>query len=209
VGCLLISPTEAIIRVLTCTFGREARDRYREEWLADATLSSGVGIARLSVLVGAARFALFSCAPLLGADLAVNTRRNVRRTLAYGVGSAVFLTGASILFLPALVLATLGFLGVVVAAAVIMARGTSRWGYVWAAAVSGVICVAATTAYWTLWTTAFNFADSNMTVPNAIQLGSNTALIAGVFAFVALIGTALAIQVRSVNLLKHEATYQP
>jgi hypothetical protein len=203
----MISLTEAIIRLLTCTFGREARDRYREEWLADATLSSEIGIARLSVLVGATRFALFSSTPLLGADLMVNTRRNVRRTLAYGIGSAVFLTVAGILFLPALVLATLGFLGVVVAAAVIMARGTSRWGYVWTAAASGVLWVAATITYWTLWATAFNFADSNTTVPIAIQLGSNIALIAGVCAFVALIATALIIHVRSGKLPKHEATH--
>jgi hypothetical protein len=203
----MISLSEAVIRTLTCTFGCIARDRYREEWLADVTLSSEIGIGRLSVIVGAAQFALFSSASLLGGNVMVNTRRNVRRTLAYGLGTASFLALAGVLFLPALLLATLGFLGVVVAASVIMARGTSRWGYVWAAAVAGVLWIAAMITYWTLWATAFNFADTNDAVPAALQSGSNAALIAGVFAFVALIGTALTLQIRSGRLPKDEAVY--
>jgi len=132
----------------------------------------------------------------------INTRRDVRRTLAYGIGLALFLTLAGALFLPALALAALGFLGVVVMAAVIMARGTSRWAYVWVAAVAGVLWIAAIITYWTLWATAFNFADDNKAVPAAIQSGSNVALITGAAAFATLISTAIIIQLRSGKLPK-------
>ena len=198
----MTSITQAFLRILTCSFGSVARDRYREEWFADATLSSEIGIGRLSVLAGAAYFALFSSAPLLEGNLMINTRRDVRRTLAYGIGLALFLTLAGALFLPALALAALGFLGVVVTAAVIMARGTSRWAYVWVAAVAGVLWIAAIITYWTLWATAFNFADDNKTVPAAIQSGSNVALITGAAAFATLISTAIIIQLRSGKLPK-------
>lgn len=196
----MTSTTQAFLWILTCSFGSAARERYREEWFADVTLSSEIGIGRLSVLAGATRFALFSSAPLLEGNLMVNTRRDVRRTLAYGIGLALFLTLAGALFLPALALAALGFLGVVVTAAVIMARGTSRWAYVWVAAVAGVLWIAAIITYWTLWATAFSFADDNKTVPTAIQSGSNAALIAGAAAFAALVGTAIIIQLRSGKL---------
>jgi hypothetical protein len=201
----MISATEVVIRLLTCTFGRVARDRYREEWLADANASSEIGIGRLSVLAGATHFAFFSSASLLGGNLMVNTRRNVRRTLAYGFGIALLLTLAGAVFPPALVLAVLGSFGVVVIAAVFMARGTSRWSYVWVAAVSGVLWIAAIITYWTLWATAFNFADTNRTIPAAIQFGSTAALVAGVSAFAALTGTAFIIQLRSGKLPKVEA----
>jgi hypothetical protein len=201
----MISAPEVVIRLLTITFGRAARDRYREEWLADANASSEIGIGRLSVLAGATHFALFSSASLLGGNLMVNTRRDVRRTLAYGFGIALLLALAGAVFLPALVLAVLGSFGVVVIAAVIMARGTSRWGYVWVAAVSGVLWIAAIITYWTLWAIAFNFADINRTIPAAIQSGSTAALGAGVSAFAALIGTAFIIQLRSGKLPKVEA----
>lgn len=83
----MISATEAVIRLLTCTFGHAARDRYREEWLADATAASEIGMGRLSVLAGATHFAFFSSVSLLGRFLMVNTRRIVRRTLGYGLAS--------------------------------------------------------------------------------------------------------------------------
>lgn len=134
----------------------------------------------------------------------VKTRREVRRTLAYGIGLALFLTLAGALFLPALALAALGFLGVVVTAAVIMARGTSRWAYVGVAAVSGVLWIAAIITYWTLWATAFNFADDNKTVPTAIQPGLKAAFITGAAAFLALVGTAIVIQHRSGKLPKDQ-----
>lgn len=137
----------------------------------------------------------------------VNTRHNVRRTLAYGLGTSLFLALAGLLFLPALVLATFGLLGVVVAASVIMARATSRWGYVWAAAVAGVLWITAVITYWTLWGTAFNFSDASRAVPAAVQLGSNLALVVGIFAFLALIGTALTLQIRSGRLPKDGADY--
>lgn len=132
----------------------------------------------------------------------INTRRNVRLTLAYGVGTALFLALAGALFLPALGLAALGFIGVVAAAAVIMARGTSRWGYVWAAAIAGVLWIAAMIAYLTLWASAFNFADTNTTIPPSVQAGSNVALVAGLCAFAGLIGAAVIIYIRSGKLPK-------
>ncbi|MES2094188.1 MAG: hypothetical protein V4531_10300 [Actinomycetota bacterium] len=132
----------------------------------------------------------------------VYTRRDVRRTLSIGVGVTILLTLAGALFLPALALAALGFIGVVVAAAVVLARGTSRWAYVWAAAITGALWLAATVAYWALWSAAFDFADANKAVPASIQSASNTALIAGVVAFVALIVITLTIHLRSGTLPK-------
>lgn len=138
-----------------------------------------------------------------GSDCRITTQdRDVRRTLAYGIGLALFLTLAGALFLPALALAVLGFLGVVVTAAVITARGTSRWAYVWVAAVARLLWIAAIITYWMLWATAFNFADDNKPVPATIQSGSNAALVTGAVAFVALIGTAVIIQIRSGKLPK-------
>lgn|GEM_PF-2463138 len=126
-----------------------------------------------------------------------STRRDVGLVLGIGTGSALFLTFASVLFFPVLALAALGFIAVVVSAAVLLALATSRWAYVWAAGVGGAVLIAASWTYWGLWGTAFDYADSLRAVPAVVQFWSDTALISGAVAFVVLVGTAVPIRVSS------------
>jgi hypothetical protein len=138
----------------------------------------------------------------IGRKLMIHARRDIRRTLAYGIGAALLLAVTGLVFIPALAIAILGFLGVVLAAAVILARGTSRWLFVWVAAGAGALWLASIIAYWALWATAFDLVDDFKAVPAQIGAGSNAALAIGAAAFLVLVGTALGIQVRSKTLPK-------
>jgi hypothetical protein len=62
----------------------------------------------------------------------VNTRRNIRLTLAFGFGAVFVIALTGLVYFPAFGLAALGFIGVVIASSLIMARGTSGHN-VWAA----------------------------------------------------------------------------
>ncbi len=198
--------TGAVIRLLTLSFGGVARARYREEWLADAADGSEIGIGRLRVIAGAARFALLSTAPVGTGPTSIYTRRDVRLVLACGLGSVAMMVPAGLVFLPALALAILGFVGVVVTAAAIMSRRTSRLGWVWSSVIAGVVFIASIITYWAFWGAAFDFADVGQPIPAAIATGSEFALITGEVAGAILVAVAIALQVGSGLLPKAPRT---
>jgi hypothetical protein len=120
-----------------------------------------------------------------------DTRRTVFRVLRIGGLSALGLAVLSALFFPGLLLAFATLAATPIVASVLLARRHGRWVMVWLGAVAAGVWVISLVTYWTVWGEAFDLADAFLPVPLWMELTQRATLVAGVLAFLTVIGVGI------------------